>query len=187
MERDALTAGVARGGLNSTADIKILICYLLSTLNTPVPAHKMADMLHFEGIANYFEITDAFTKLENNGHIRLISNDADDLYTITPSGSDVAKTLLTSLPFSIREKAYKLSLRMMVRYKNERENNIFIEKTENGYIVNCSVMDGSNEMMTVRLVAADSQQADLIKQAFLNDASNIYSSIIELITSVKSE
>ena len=187
MERDALTAGVARGGLVSTADIKVLICYLLSTLKTPVPAQKMADTLHLEGVANYFEISDAFTKLEQSGHISLVPDKDDNLYVITLSGADVAKTLLTSVPYSVREKAYKLSLRMMARYKNEHENNIFIEKTENGYIVNCSVLDGANEMMTVRLVAADSNQADMIKQAFLNDASNIYSSIIEIITNVKSE
>ena len=68
MERDAVSAGVSEiGGLFSTADIRILICYLLSSIKDPVPGRKLADLLHFEGIANCFEVNDSIAFLLNNG------------------------------------------------------------------------------------------------------------------------
>ena len=83
MERDAVSAGVSEiGGLFSTADIRILICYLLSSIKDPVPGRKLADLLHFEGIANCFEVNDSIAFLLNNGQLRLI-DEKEDTYVIT--------------------------------------------------------------------------------------------------------
>ena len=50
MEKDAITVGVSRGGLKSTAEIKILVLYLLMNVNEPVPSNQISDLLHIEGI-----------------------------------------------------------------------------------------------------------------------------------------
>ena len=36
MEYDAFTGGVAPGGLRSKSDIRILICYMLKSVNAPL-------------------------------------------------------------------------------------------------------------------------------------------------------
>ena len=46
MERDAISANVAKGGLKNTAEIKILVLYLLMNVNEPVPSNQIADLLH---------------------------------------------------------------------------------------------------------------------------------------------
>ena len=57
MEKDAVSAGVSEvGGLFNTAEIKILVCYIFSSINLPVPGRMLADTLHYEGIANCFEV-----------------------------------------------------------------------------------------------------------------------------------
>ena len=85
MERDAVSAGVSEiGGLFTTAEIRILICYLLSSIKDPVPGRKLADMLHYEAIANCFEVNDSIAFLEKNGQIKLTSF-LRDSYVYIPS------------------------------------------------------------------------------------------------------
>ena len=89
MEKDALSAGVSKvGGLFSTAEIKILVCYILSALNAPVPGRMLADVLHYEGIANCFEVNDAIAALCESGHLKP-ADEKDDTYVITDNGRQI--------------------------------------------------------------------------------------------------
>ena len=45
MEFDAFTGGVADGGLRTKNDIKILICYMLATLDAPFSKNDMIRVL----------------------------------------------------------------------------------------------------------------------------------------------
>ena len=73
MERDAVSAGVSEiGGLFSTAEIKILICYIISSIDCPVPGKMLANNLHYEGIANCFEVNDSIDSLCKSGHLELV-------------------------------------------------------------------------------------------------------------------
>ena len=77
MEKDAVSAGVSEvGGLFSTAEVRILICDLLSSINKPVPVSMLGDMLHYEGIANVFEVNDSIAALCEKGHLKVF--DAND-------------------------------------------------------------------------------------------------------------
>ena len=63
MERDAFTAGVEPGGLNSTNEIKILCCYLISEMQRPVPHDLLVEALTVSGLVNYFEVASAISEL----------------------------------------------------------------------------------------------------------------------------
>ena len=114
MERDALNAGVAFGGLFSTDEIRILICYILDSVKDAVPAQQLSELLHYEGIANYFEVSTAFASLEENGHIKKTDNDK---YVITTSGSNIAATLKTSVPITVRDKTFALTVKLLSTMK----------------------------------------------------------------------
>lgn len=102
MEKDALSAGVSKvGGLFSTAEIKILVCYILSALNAPVPGRMLADVLHYEGIANCFEVNDAIAALCESGHLKP-ADEKDDTYVITDNGRQIADTLKTLCRLPLR-------------------------------------------------------------------------------------
>ena len=90
MENDALAAGVSRiGGLFGTADIRILICYIISSIGEPVPGRLLADILHYEGISNCFEVNDSIAALLKNGQLSLV-DECDDTYIATESGKSIA-------------------------------------------------------------------------------------------------
>ena len=102
MEFDALTQGVAPGGLVSSSEIKVLICYILKSVKEPVPATKLCELLNYEGIANAFEVSDNIESLLQNNHIICV-NSADESYTTTDSGSDQTRSELTARTMSFTD------------------------------------------------------------------------------------
>lgn len=181
MEKDAVSAGVSPvGGLFNTAEIKILICYIISSINEPVPGNELANILHYEGIANCFEVNDAIASLCQKGHIKLV-NEKDDSYIITETGKNIAETLKTSLPFTVKDRAYSAALKMVSRFKNSKETDIKIYKENGKTYITCSALDNNVPFMSVKLLVSDEEQALYIKNKFLND-NRIYSDIMELLT-----
>ena len=146
MERDALNAGVAFGGLVSTDEIRILICYILDSVKDAVPAQQLSELLHYEGIANYFEVSTAFASLEENGHIKKTDNDK---YVITTSGSNIAATLKTSVPITVRDKTFALTVKLLSTMKYAEETRFDITECNNGYNVRCAVVEGETELIKV--------------------------------------
>lgn len=182
MEKDATSAGIEQiGGLFSTAEIRILICYILSAIKDPVPADMLSNLLHYEGIANAFEVSDAITSLYNNGML-LLADKKLDAYTVTDKGREIAETLKTSLSMTVRDRACTAAIKMMVRFKNANNTEIEILHEDNSTYIQCSALEQNKPFVSVKLLVADDSQAQCIKERFLNHSSEIYSGIIELIT-----
>lgn len=182
MDKDAVTAGVQPiGGLFSTAEIKILICYILHTVREPIPANLLTNTLHYEGIANAFEVSDAISLLEKSGHI-VLADKNDDSYIITETGSDVAKTLRDSLSYNVKQRACNAALKMLARFKNTRDTDIKITTENERTYISCSALDRGTPILSIKLLVGDDNQALAIKEKFLDEAPQIYSSIIKLLT-----
>ncbi len=181
MDFDAVTAGVLPGGLVSSAEVKVLICYILDCVSEPVSATGLCELLNFEGIANIFEVSDNIEALIKNGHIVCVSKE-DDLYTVTESGSDVAKTLKSTVPLTIRDKACKATLNMLARIRHTNETDIAITREGDNTYITCSALDNNKSIMSVKLLVSDENQAISIKNKFIENPSEIYSQIIDLFT-----
>lgn len=55
MEYDTFTAGVGPGGLRTKNDIRVLLCYLLASVNVPLHREDILSILQEYDLANYFE------------------------------------------------------------------------------------------------------------------------------------
>ncbi len=182
MEKDAVSAGVSEaGGLFSTAEIRILLCYLISSINQPVPGRMLADVLHYEGIANVFEVNDSIAALCESGHLKQV-DEKDDTYIITDSGRNAAQTLKTTLSMTVKERAFSAALRMVSRFNHSRETDIKISREGDKTFITCSAIDSGEPFMSVKLLVTDEEQAIYIKERFLEDPSKIYSEIIDMLT-----
>ena len=182
MEKDALAAGVSEvGGLFTTAEIRVLICYIFSSIDNAVPGNLLANTLHYEGIANCFEVNDSIDYLCKNGHLQLVSSD-DDTYVITESGKDIANTLKSTLSIVVKERAYNAALKMYTRFKNTKETDIKISREENKTFITCSAIDDDTPFMSIKLMVSDEDQAIHIKEKFLSNPTEICSTIIDLLT-----
>ncbi|MBE6729731.1 MAG: DUF4364 family protein [Ruminococcaceae bacterium] len=178
VESNAISAGI--GSLISIAEIKVLICYVIGGVNAPVPGKQLANMFNIEGIANYFEVIDALEALTKSENLIYCAD--DDTYTVTKKGSDAADTLKSILPFTIKEKAFALTAKMISRLKNAKETRIETIK-ENGimYLI-CSAVENGVDLMSVKIMVTDETQASAIKERFLDDPSKVYTGLVDLLT-----
>ncbi len=185
MEKDALSAGVSPiGGLFSTAEVRILICYILSTINEPVPGRMLADTLHYEGIANYFEVSESIAYLQENGQLELY-NEAEDTYIITKSGRNVAETLKTSISLTVKDRAYSAAIKMLYRFKSIKETDIKVTHEGDNTYITCSTVDNGITFMSVKLLVTDTDQAQTVRENFLENPPHIFSEILKLLTNKK--
>ena len=178
MDSDASSAGVLTGGLFSTTEIKILICYILNAIKEPVPASMLVNILHFEGIANGFEVSDAMASLASSGHIAS-SFDDQSYYEITDSGKQIADELDSSLSLTVRKRAYIATLKMLAKIKNAKGTRFCISN-ENGHsYITCSAVDGKVTLIEVKMLIPDEKSGTYIREKFLENPSEIFSDIIE--------
>ncbi|MEG0547111.1 MAG: DUF4364 family protein [Oscillospiraceae bacterium] len=183
MEFDAFDAGIELGGLRNRDEIRLLVCYLLKTLDKPFAKLTLVDSMLENGLANYFEINQAIGELLKNGSIDNDIEDEEEVLKITERGREMAEMLETSLPKSVREKAVNSAIRMMTIAKRERENKIEVEKLENGSYKATFILEGETvELMRLSIYVADSMQLEMVKKNYLNDPVKLYSSIITALT-----
>ena len=98
---------VEPGGLRTSGEIKILICYLLGAVKTPLLRRWIDQVFLEHSLANYFDVADALGDLVANGSIESVPQDGEEAYALTESGRSSAALLETTLPFTVREKAVK--------------------------------------------------------------------------------
>lgn len=55
MKFDAFTGGVEPGGLRSKDEIRILICYLLTSVGAPLAKNDLIQIITENGLANYLK------------------------------------------------------------------------------------------------------------------------------------
>ena len=181
MEFDALTAGVKPGGLRSKQDIKLLICYLLSSIPQGLSKTDLINVLQDNNLANYFEVASAFDELLKQGNLTE-AQEEETFYTVTASGKMIAQELDVSLPISIREQVLSAALSLMAQLKRERENTVTITKIEYGCQVECHISGGEMDLMSFTLYVPDMMQAKLVKRNFQKDPQLIYSCMLAALT-----
>ncbi len=179
MDFDAFDAGIELGGLRNRDDIRLLVCYLLKSVDAPMTRQMLNEAMQEDGLANYFEVGQAIEELLKTGNITADILDEDEVISVTPKGREAAELLQTSLPRTVREKAVNSAIRLTTRAKIERENKIEVKKEENGgYTITFTLFDRETELMKLSVYVSDSLQLEQVKQNFINDPVKVYSTII---------
>lgn len=183
MEFDAFDAGIELGGLRSRDDIRLLICYLLKSIDAPMTRQMLNDSMQEDGLANFFEVGQAIEELLKTGNITADILEDEEVITVTEKGREAAELLQTSLPRTVREKAVNSAIRLTTKAKVERDNNIEVKKEDDGgYTITFTLFDRGTELMKLSIYVVDSLQLETVKQNFINDPVKVYSSIITSLT-----
>ena len=183
MEYDAFDAGIELGGLRSRDDIRLLICYLLKSVDAPMTREMLNDAMQEDGLANFFEVGQAIEELLKTGNITADILDDEEVISVTEKGREAAELLQTSLPKTVREKAVNSAIRLTTKAKIERENKIEVKKEDDGgYTITFTLFDRGTELMKLSIYVVDSLQLEQVKQNFINDPVKVYSSIITSLT-----
>lgn len=178
---DALEGGVY-GGLVSKENIKLLICYIINNVNRPLPRDDFCSEMHAEGIANYFELAEAFVDLTTKELI-IEAAEHHGEYILTSTGLETIKQLKENIPRPIRERAYIATVKMLRRLRYREQTKVTAEALGGGeYLLSCSILEGDKEMMTVRLNLPDFETTQKAKNIFWDSPEKVHAGIIKLLT-----
>lgn len=183
MAFDTFDAGVAPGGLRSKNEIKILICYLFASVNDKMSQSLVVEAIRSHELANFFEIVVAFEELIHDGNLRASDMvDNEQTYELTANGKVIASQLETTLAHTVKQKSYDCALRLLSERKTARENFVDIQKTDNGFLVNCRVSGGEVTLLDCTLYAPSFEQAEVLKKNFLSYPQTVYKTMLGLMT-----
>lgn len=178
---DAFTGGIEPGGLRTKNEIRILICYLLASVNAPLSKDDILSIIQDNGLANYFEVTDALSELTEHGNV-MTSGENNELCTVSDKARMIAKQLDSALPPAVREKAVAAAINLLAKAKRERENKVEITRDERGYNVTCHISGGDMDLMNFTLHVPDSYQAQMVKKHFHDSPETVYRMLLALVT-----
>ena len=181
MQFDAFTGGVEPGGLRSQSDIRLLICYMLASVQEPLSKEDIVMVLQDNGLANYFEAASALSDLLSKKNCDVLPENPN-LCIANNTTLDISRELDSTLPPSVRERAVNGALNLLARAKRERENKVSIDKHGNGYHVTCHISGGEVELMSFTLYAPDLNQARMIKRNFHRSPETVYQVMLALVT-----
>ncbi len=181
MEYDALIAGVEPGGLNNTQQIRLLVCYILRAIKTTISRTMLPEILQYEGLANLFEVISAIDRMIEEKNVEVVIEEEQEMLSLTEKGAKAVKELEFMLPFTVKKKAVRAAVAMLTKIRVAKENVVNIIPVPTGFNVECIVTDRDMELLKIVLWVPDTQQAEIIKTAFMEDPMRIYGGSISLL------
>ena len=181
MAMQGFSAGVEPGGLYRMADIQLLLCYMLNSVDEALPRDTVMDSVAGGGMANFFATTEALEGLLTAGSVTQ-SEDDERLLTLEENGRVAVQTLHDRLPRTLRERSAKAALQALARRRNERECDVTVTDHTHGCTVTCAIRDGEAPLISLSLKVGDHRQADYIREHFLDDSGLLYRSVLSILT-----
>lgn len=178
MSNKAFTAGVKPGGLTTSTEIRILLCYLLARVGTPLSRAQIEASLVGQELVNYFELADALGDLCEKGHLRC---DEDDRYTVTDSGKALADTLESDLPRTVRESAVNAVIAAQTYARKKAQYHAHYDASPNGYLVHCSIEDLGETVFSVNLYMPDELSAKAAQDKFILHGDKVFAGMLTML------
>ncbi len=173
-------------GVRNSDNIKILICYAICGAGAPVPRRVCLNALYCNGVANYFEINSALDELAAGGALRITAADGEDTFAAAEGAANIAAGLTDGLSDYVKEKALKALKKELETDRRLKENTVSVKSDGSGGAILDITMYAdaarTKELLSLRLSAANTRQAEELERAFLNDPTKLYEGIIRALT-----
>lgn len=175
---NAFSGGVGMGGLHDTEDIKLLVMYVLRTAGVPFSMQSIINSTTQSELANVFEVSNAANSLCADS---LAHKDENGCFTLTEKGESTIDELKNLLNPYVREEAKRCTAKEVIMARRLRENSVNITPQDGGYIVEISMNEQDREILGLRLRVGTLQDAQTVKERFLDDPSSLYKSSVNLL------
>jgi hypothetical protein len=174
--------GINPGGMRSKNEIRILICYLIKSVKSPINKEVVLEALQKKGLANYFESSACFDDLVKHKNIEKTE---EGKYILTKDGELIVTQLESTISVTAREKAFLCAMSLIEEEKINKENKVEIVKTENGYNVKCTISGGEMNLFYFEMYAPDYSQAKIIKKNFRHNPELVYKTMLSVLAKDK--
>lgn len=178
MSDQSFTEGVKPGGITTGTHTRILLCYLLDSIDAPVRHEQLEEVLLGEELTNYFVMTESLSQLAKQGLIA----ESDVGYTVTDSGKTVARTLAEDVPRTVRDTAVRGVIRAQQFAAKADVHKSEVVKEEHGRIVQCSIGDETGPLFKMELYMPDDLSADSVRNQFIENGDEVYKLVLAALT-----
>lgn len=165
------------GLIEDSTDLKILILFAMRKLGMPASIDVITDMtVGLPGTdISYFDVAAALGALVDTGHLTLELAK----YELTEKGIRNGEVTEGDVTYSLRRHSERSALRLrskMMREKLVRTSRSIMRS--GGYEVEMKLSDGTQEILLLRVIAANERQAEQIEEAFSDRAESVFSVIM---------
>lgn len=173
--------GVKPGGLVSSTDTGILLCYLLSHASSALSRQQIEEILLGNDLVNYFTMAECLAELEAQNCVK----QDKELYSITENGKNIVRNLAQNLPASVKETAINSVIFEQTYVDEQAKNMVWVEQKDNGYTVHCNIKDHIDSIFTLDLYMPDEMSATVLKNKFEKNGTVLYKLILSACTGDK--
>jgi len=171
-------AGLIDGG----AELLVLILFALQKVGAGAATETVFELVTAApgtDTITYFEVSSALNSLVATAHVAL----TDGLYKITEKGARNLELTEGDLPYSVRHHTENAATPL--RTQALRRELIRTSRTimrRGSYMLELSLSDGREELMSLRVLAANLAQAEAIEQNFRDRAESIFGTIMDALS-----
>ncbi|MDL2300644.1 DUF4364 family protein [Clostridiaceae bacterium OttesenSCG-928-D20] len=163
------------GLIRDNIDLKVFLVFILSRLPGAATSDDILAIAFSDSEVNYFTAMQGLNELVETGH----ASYKDKLYRVTEKGVDAAKTLETTLPFSVRRNALVAMEPIALNIRRDAMLDTKKELLPNGEcIVKLIMSDEKGEIINMNLLTPSEKVAGQFEKRFRLEAEDIYNEII---------
>ena len=165
------------------AENKVLILYVLNTLNKPVTNDALYTIVNSATDINYFYFQQFLLDLQEAKYIVSFNQETQTVYSITESGKNTLNLTLDILPGIIK---LNVDTNLKTNVESiENEKSIvaeFTPKNENEFEVECKIIENCEITFEIRVIAYTREQAQKIVDNWKSNAKKLYPELLNLLT-----
>ena len=178
--RKPFMQNVKTGGPATIFDIKVMLCYLLNSLNKPISAEDLLNVMMSEELVNYFEYESAMAELVKGGQVeKFVSDSEEEFYQISKNGAALVVDLESSLAMSLKSRVVAAAIKVLTFKQNAEENNVEVTAAEGGgYNLTLEVPGEPQPLCKLQLYFPERLQAEMARDGFLTNPTLVYASIL---------
>ncbi|MBQ8868459.1 MAG: DUF4364 family protein [Oscillospiraceae bacterium] len=178
--RKPFMQNVKKGGPATIFDIKVMLCYLLNSLNKPISAEDLLNVMMSEQLVNYFEYESAMAELVKGGQVeKFVSDSEEEFYQISKNGAALVVDLESSLAMSLKSRVVAAAIKVLTFKQNAEENNVEVTAAEGGgYNLTLEVPGEPQPLCKLQLYFPERLQAEMARDGFLTNPTLVYAAIL---------
>lgn len=151
--------------------IRVLICYLLHKIDSPLNENQLVEIITGDEMVNYFDLMTALDGIDKKGLCNISTDNGIHIYEVTETGRQLADEFRKHVPKSIRERVVMLGRDIINKKKREKALQYEIIPTEGGYHVSVVYLNeiGGADLMQIKLYAPDIDSANMMLERILKN------------------
>ncbi len=171
------------GYIHNILDVKVLILYVMSLVETPVTAQTIYEFCYQDDSLSYFDVQESIPQMVTSGHLEQLE---DDRYVITEKGRSAEEVTRDGIAIAVKERATLAVEKYNKEEKRDRFLRSSVEEKEDGeFLVRMGLDDMHGPMMDLTITAPNRQQANRLERVYREKAEQIHQSVMAILLGKK--